>query len=133
MINTDLTIFVIDDDESVTRALKDLLESAGFKAKTFNSAKGFLDSGYSESKGILILDVRMPEFSGIDLQKQLAASGYKLPVIFITAHEDILAKKTSLGAGAVAFLQKPFDDQLLFDAIDIAIESITNDFSNQKR
>lgn len=133
MIKTNLTIFVIDDDESVCRALRDLLESAGFKVETFGSAKDFLDSGCSASRGVSILDVRMPEVSGIDLQKQLAASGSKLPVIFITAHEDALAEKAALEAGAVAFLQKPFDDQSLFDAIDIAIENITKDFSNQNR
>lgn len=124
MIKTDLTIFVIDDDESVIRALRDLLESAGFRVETFRSAQDFLDSGRSESHNVLILDVRMPELSGIELQKQLAASGSKLPVIFITAHEDTLAEKTALEAGAVAFLHKPFDDQLLFDAIDIALNRI---------
>jgi FixJ family two-component response regulator len=126
MIKTDLTIFVIDDDESVIRALRNLLESAGFRVKTFRSAQDFLDSGRSESHNVLILDVRMPELSGIELQKQLAASGSKLPVIFITAHEDTLAEKTALEAGAVAFLQKPFDDQLLFDAIDIALNRIAH-------
>jgi FixJ family two-component response regulator len=126
MIKTDLTIFVIDDDESVIRALRDLLESAGFRVETFRSAQDFLDSGRSESHNVLILDVRMPELSGIELQKQLAASGSKLPVIFITAHEDTLAEKTALEAGAVAFLQKPFDDQLLFDAIDIALNRIAH-------
>ena len=126
MIKTNLTIFVIDDDESVCRALRDLLESAGFRVETFRSAKDFLDSGRSESHNVLILDVRMPELSGIELQKQLAASGSKLPVIFITAHEDTLAEKTALEAGAVAFLQKPFDDQLLFDAIDIALNRIVH-------
>ena len=126
MIKTNLTIFVIDDDESVCRALRDLLESAGFRVETFRSAKDFLDSGRSGSRGVLILDVRMPELSGIELQKQLAASGSKLPVIFITAHEDTLAEKTALEAGAVAFLQKPFDDQLLFDAIDIALNRIVH-------
>jgi FixJ family two-component response regulator len=126
MIKTNLTIFVIDDDESVCRALRDLLESAGFRVETFRSAQDFLDSGRSESHNVLILDVRMPELSGIELQKQLAASGSKLPVIFITAHEDTLAEKTALEAGAVAFLQKPFDDQLLFDAIDIALNRIVH-------
>ena len=126
MIKTNLTIFVIDDDESVCRALRDLLESAGFRVETFRSAQDFLDSGRSESHNVLILDVRMPELSGIELQKQLAASGSKLPVIFITAHEDTLAEKTALEAGAVAFLQKPFDDQLLFDAIDIALNRIAH-------
>ena len=126
MIKTNLTIFVIDDDESVCRALRDLLESAGFRVETFRSAKDFLNSGRSESHNVLILDVRMPELSGIELQKQLAASGSKLPVIFITAHEDTLAEKTALEAGAVAFLQKPFDDQLLFDAIDIALNRIVH-------
>lgn len=124
MIKTDLTISVIDDDESVIRALKDLLESAGFRVETFRSAQDFLESGRSERHNVLILDVRMPELSGIELQKQLAASGSKLPIIFITAHEDALAKKTALEAGAVAFLQKPFDDQSLFDAIDIALNRI---------
>jgi len=126
MIKTDLTIFVIDDDESVCRALRDLLESAGFRVETFCSASDFLNPGCSGSRGVLILDVRMPELSGIDLQKQLAVSGSKLPVIFITAHEDALAEKTALEAGAVAFLEKPFDDQSLFDAIEIALNRIAH-------
>ena len=126
MLKTDFTILVIDDDESVIRALIDLLESAGFRVEAFGSAQNFLDYSFSESHSVLILDVRMPEISGIELQKQLAASGSKLPVIFITAHGDALAKKTALEAGAVAFLQKPFEDQTLFDAIDIALKKVVH-------
>ncbi len=125
MVETKFTIFVVDDDESVTRALKDLLESAGFRVETFGSAQDFLSFGRSESPGLLILDVRMPGMSGLELQKRLAATGWIIPIIFITGHEDTQAYKAAIGAGAVAFLQKPFDDQELFDAIHLAFEQRT--------
>jgi len=121
---TNLCIFVVDDDASVTRALKDLLESAGFRAETFGSAEDFLSSDRSEGPDLLILDVFMPGMTGLALQKQLASSGSKLPTILITAHEDTRIRQTALEEGAVAFLQKPFEDQTLLDAIYIAFDNV---------
>ena len=124
MDETNLCIFVVDDDASVTRALKDLLESAGFRAETFGSAEDFLSSDRSEGPDLLILDVFMPGMTGLALQKQLASSGSKLPTILITAHEDTRIRQTALEEGAVAFLQKPFEDQTLLDAIYIAFDNV---------
>jgi len=117
----DITIFIVDDDRSVRRALKRLVKIAGFRAKTFASAREFWDSERFRSTGVLILDVRMPGLSGLELQKQIIDSDSDMPIIFITAHEDIQARTKALEAGAVAFLQKPFEDQALIDAINSAV------------
>jgi FixJ family two-component response regulator len=113
----EITIFIVDDDESVRRSLKRLLRSAGFNVKTFTSARDFLDHGWSDH-GLLVLDKQMPEIDGLELQKILLASGRSIPVIFITAHNDADARAMAIGAGAIAYLEKPFDDQVLLDAID---------------
>ena len=123
----DITIFVVDDDESVRRALKRLMKSAGFKVDTFGSAREFLNTGGTNRPGIMVVDVRMPEMSGLEVQKQLVASGAKIPVIFVSAHEDSRAVEIALGAGAVEFLYKPFDDQDLLAAIDRALDQTAND------
>lgn len=113
-------IYIVDDDESVRRALKRLMRSAGFDAETFGSAEDFLCSGYQDIPGCLVLDVRMARMSGIELQEHLAICGSKIPIIFITAHEDGLARTTAMEAGAIAFFQKPFDAQELLGAVHAA-------------
>ena len=123
----DITIFVVDDDESVRRALKRLMKSVGLKVATFASAKEFLSTGCATRTGILVLDVRMPEMTGLELQKQLAASGAEIPVIFISAHEDSQAVEMALAAGAVTFLYKPFDDHDLLAAIDRALDQTASE------
>ena len=123
----DITIFVVDDDESVRRALKRLMQSAGFKVDTFGSAREFLNTGGANRPGIMVVDVRMPEMTGLELQKQLARSGAETPVIFISAHEDPRAVELALKTGAVAFLYKPFDDEDLLAAIDRALDQDAND------
>ena len=127
MDETCFCIFVVDDDESVTRALKDLLESAGFRVETFGSAQDFLSSDRSKGPGLLILDVYMPGMTGLELQEKLSASDSKMPVIFITAHEDTRIRQATLETGAVAFLQKPFDDHVLFEAVSLALDRIASD------
>jgi FixJ family two-component response regulator len=121
---TRLCIFVVDDDRSVTRALKDLLESAGFRVETFGSAEDFLSSGRSKDPGLLILDVYMPGMTGLELLEKLSASDSKMPVIFITAYDDSRIRQAILETGAVAFLQKPFDDHVLFEAVNLALDRI---------
>lgn len=121
------TIFVVDDDESVRRSLKRLMKSAGLKVETFASAREFLNTGGTRRTGILVVDVRMPEMTGLELQKQLAASGAETPVIFISAHEDYQSVEMALAAGAVAFLYKPFDDQDLLAAIYRALDQSAKD------
>ncbi len=125
MIETGATIFVVDDDELVRDSLKTLIMATGFRVETFGSAQEFLANVAHKSSGILVLDVRMPGMSGLELQKRLASAGWIIPIIFITAHEDKQAYNAAIGAGAVAFLRKPFDDQELFDAIHLAFEQHT--------
>ena len=132
MSEGNVTIFVVDDDEPVLKALKRLIRSAGFNVETFSSAQEFLKWDCGEKPGLLVLDVRMPEMSGFELQKRLASSGSKMPIIFITAHEDMKARKLAMEAGAVAFLQKPFEDQALLDAIYTGLEKKPSEGLNQK-
>ena len=121
VIETDTTIFVVDDDELVRDSLKTLIMTTGLRVETFGSAQEFLANVALKRSGLLVLDVRMPGMTGLELQEQLAASGSKMPLIFITAHENPRIRKTALEAGAVSFFQKPVDDQMLFKAIDLAL------------
>jgi len=121
MAENDVTLSVVDDDDSVRTALKRLLKAWGFNVKTFKSAEDFLDSGLAEYPGLLILDVRMTGMSGLELQRRLIDKGYDMPVIFMTAHDDIGAQTIAMEAGAVAFLQKPFGERILIDAIHRAL------------
>ena len=117
MIDTGSVVFIVDDDNSVRRSLSRLLKAAGFSIKTFNSAQNFLDSYQEEEVACLVLDVRMPKMNGLELQKVLVESGAKIPIIFITAHEDSESRERAMNAGAIAFLRKPFEEQLLLEAI----------------
>jgi FixJ family two-component response regulator len=110
-------IAVVDDDESVRRSTRRLLESFGYRAAVFESAEGFLRFGQLRDTSCLVLDVQMPGMDGLQLQTQLAAEGCGIPVIFITAHDDHESRRRALRAGAVAFLGKPFTDQQLLQAI----------------
>lgn len=123
MNQKDTTIFIIDDDASIRRAVKRLIKVSGFKAETFGSAREFIDSEHYQRVGVLVLDVRMPGMSGLELQKYLADSGSDMPVIFITAHEDTRARRKALEAGAIDFLKKPFEDQMLLDAVQRALSN----------
>jgi two-component system response regulator FixJ len=122
------TISVVDDDESVRNSLKRLLRSMEFEVRTFPSAREFLQQGPLNDHGCVIVDIRMPEMNGLDLQKRLSDSGVSLPIIFITAYEDPGVRAQAMQAGALAFLQKPFSDPSLMDAIGLALEC-----SNQQR
>ena len=117
MIKSRPTVCVIDDDPSVCKALGRLIKSAGFNVKTYGSAQKFLDENHTKELDLLVLDLRMPGMTGLELQNQLAASGRVIPIVFITAHENGLAKSTAMAAGAVAFFQKPFDEKDLLGAI----------------
>src|SRR3989338_10211471 len=111
-------VFVVDDDESVCRALKTLLRTFDFEVNAFNSAKSFFDVVTNEAPGCLVLDIHMPEVDGWAMQKQIFDSGSKRPVIFISAEKQDNAADRALKAGAVGFLQKPFNDQALVDLIN---------------
>ena len=121
MVDTSFIFFVVDDDDFVREALRALLKSTGFKVEVFESAEAFLNSGHHQRKGLLVLDVRMPGMSGLELQRHLADAGVAMPIVFITAHEDNQILTKAMAAGAVAFLQKPFEDYALLDAIDRAL------------
>ncbi len=115
------TIFIVDDDPSVRDSMELMLKSVGFDVKTFVSAQDFLTANLQEGLGCLILDVRMPGMSGLDLQEKLVSAKTPLPVIFITGHGTVPMSVRAMKAGAVDFLQKPFEEQDLLDAIYRAI------------
>jgi FixJ family two-component response regulator len=115
-------VYVVDDDEGVRQALDSLVRSVGFGVKTFASAKEFLDSERPKGPGCLILDVRMPGLSGLDLQRDLLQADIRIPIIFVTGHGDIPMTVRAMKSGAVEFLTKPFRDQDLLDALRQAIE-----------
>jgi len=117
MIKTLPKVYIVDDDESVRRALGRLLKSAGYGAEAFRSAQSFLDSVPAETRGILILDVRMPDMDGFQLQEKLNSLGSRLQIIFITAHAQAGERERAMNAGAKGFLQKPFSDESLLDLV----------------
>jgi FixJ family two-component response regulator len=116
-------IFVVDDDASVRRSLARLLKSAGYEVELFASATEFLESGrHQHSPGCLVLDLRMPQLTGMELQERLQALQSPLAIVFITGHGDIPTSVRAMRGGAVDFLPKPFDDTQLLDAIGRAVE-----------
>lgn len=116
------TVFAVDDDVAVLESLTLLLRSVGLPARTYGSASEFLDAYDPAAPGCLVLDVRMPGMSGLELQERLHALGSKLPIIFITAHGDVPMAVKAVKAGAVDFIQKPFRDQELIDKIQRALK-----------
>ena len=115
------TVFIVDDDQAVARSLRWLIESVQIKVETFASAQAFLD-GYDAAKpGCLVLDVRMPGMSGIELQERLTAQRICIPIIFITGHGDVQMAVRAVQAGAFDFIEKPFNDQDLLDRMQHAI------------
>jgi FixJ family two-component response regulator len=118
----DSIVYVVDDDSSVREAIKSLIRSVGLRVETFGTAQEFLKSARPDAPGCVVLDVRLPGLSGLDLQRELAANGINLPVIFITGHGDIPMSVRAMKAGALEFLTKPFRDQDLLDAILQALE-----------
>jgi FixJ family two-component response regulator len=116
------TVFVIDDDPQVRTAIQGMLKSVGLRSEIFGTAKEFLDGKRPDGPSCLVLDVRLPGVNGLDLQRQLADAGVRIPVIFITGHGDIPMTVKAMKSGAVEFLTKPFRDQDLLDAIHQALE-----------
>jgi FixJ family two-component response regulator len=118
----DATVYLVDDDAGVRRAAKVLIESVGLRVQSFASAREFLESQQPDAPGCLVLDVRLPGLSGLELQRELGKTSNPLPIIFITGYGDIPMSVQAMKAGAVEFLTKPFRDQQLLDAITQAIE-----------
>jgi FixJ family two-component response regulator len=116
-------IAIVDDDESVQSALQDLMEAVGFTAQSFGSAEEFLESGQQHNTACLIADIRMPGMSGLELQAKLNAERCRIPIIFITAHGDAKMRVQAMCEGAVEFLTKPFDEEVLLETVRAALES----------
>jgi FixJ family two-component response regulator len=122
MSESDAVVFVVDDDPAIRDALTSLLRSVGLAAETFGSAQDFLNRLPPDGPGCLVLDVRLPGVSGLDLQRALATAQMPLPIIFLTGYGDIPMSVRAMKAGAVDFLPKPFHDQDLLDAVQQALE-----------
>jgi FixJ family two-component response regulator len=120
-------IAVVDDDAAIREAVQSLLRSMGFWAEAFASAQDFLQSGRLPEMACLIVDVRMPRMSGLALQQQLTTAQCPIPIIFITAHGYAETRARALRAGAVAFLDKPFSDEALLQAVEAALPSARGD------
>ena len=116
------TVYLVDDDAGVRRSAKELIESIGLRVQAFGSAREFLEAQRPDAPGCLVLDIRLPGLSGLELQRELAKTSSPLPIIFISGHGDIPMTVQAMKAGAIEFLPKPFRDQQLLDAISQAIE-----------
>jgi FixJ family two-component response regulator len=116
-------ISIVDDDDSLRNSLNNLIRSVGFGVQGFSSAEAFLNSIQQYDTACLILDVRMPGMSGLDLQRRLVATNCRIPIIFITSHGDDNARTRALEAGAIDFLYKPFREEALLNAIHTALKS----------
>jgi FixJ family two-component response regulator len=127
------TVFLVDDDDSVRKALARLIKSGGYAVQTFASARGFLDSGdYNRGPACLVLDVRMPGLNGLDLQRELQAVNATLPIIFVTGYGDIPTTVRAMKAGAVDFLPKPVKDAVLLRAIEQALARAIRDHAERQ-
>jgi len=116
------TVFIIDDDRGMRQSIQDLVESVGLRAESFATGEEFLKRKRTNEPSCLVLDVRLPQMSGLDFQRQLAETGMQIPIIFVTAHGDVPMSVRALKSGAVEFLTKPFRDQDLLDAIQQALQ-----------
>jgi RNA polymerase sigma factor (sigma-70 family) len=121
-MNGEPTVFVVDDDQAMRHSLEWLIESVGLRVRTFGSADEFLQSCYPGQAGCLLLDVRMPGMSGLELQSYLAHREIRLPVIIITGHGDIAMAVKAMQAGALNFIEKPFNDEALLSSIRAALD-----------
>ena len=115
-------IAIVDDDQSVQNTLQDLIESEGLPARCFGSAEKFLESGEQHNAACLIADIRMPGMSGLELQAKLKAEHCRIPIIFITAHGDAKMRVKAMCDGAVGFLTKPFDNAVLLQTVQAALQ-----------
>ena len=115
-------IAIVDDDESVRNAVHGVLKSVGIKARTFASAEEFLVSGQRSATACLITDVQMPGMTGLELQTKLAQANNRIPIIFITAYGNTRTRTQAMDAGAIAFLEKPFDDEVLLENVRWALQ-----------
>jgi FixJ family two-component response regulator len=127
------TVVVIDDDSSIRKALENLLRSVGLDVELFKSPQEFLQSNRPDRPGCIVLDVRFPGRSGLDMQREISSANTSLPIIFITGYGDIPMSVRAMKAGAVEFLTKPFRDQDLLDAVGVALEKDRTRRANELR
>jgi len=128
------TIYIVDDDDSVRKSLSRLVHSAGYRTETFSSAIKFLDRAAPKGPACLVLDIRMPGMSGLELQKKLKTKETQnIPIVFITGHGDIPTGVDAIKGGAVDFLPKPFNDEALLSAIEISIKRDRENRTSQAR
>jgi FixJ family two-component response regulator len=124
------TVFIVDDDAGVRESVRDLLESVGLQCEDFATAQEFLRSEHTDGPSCLILDVRLPDISGLDLQHEIKRAGIRIPIIFLTAHADVSMTVRAMKSGAAEFLTKPFREQDLIDAVQ---RSVGRDRTNRER
>lgn len=117
----DLTVFILDDDDAIRDSLEVLLECAGFRVESFSTPLGFLESGAPSRPGCLLVDVRMPQMSGLDVQERLTRGGHAMPVVVMTGHGDVPLAVRAMKAGAVDFVEKPFEEEALLIAVRSAL------------
>jgi FixJ family two-component response regulator len=123
-------VAIVDDDRSVQRSIKDLMESVGLEVRCFGSAEEFLQSDHWRRTGCLVADIRMPGMSGLQLQARLRAEGSPIPMILITAHDDAQVRTEAMKAGAIEVLFKPFDNDVLLEKVRAALE-VNPDFARE--
>jgi FixJ family two-component response regulator len=116
-------VSIVDDDHSVRQAIESLIRSVGLRAETYGSTEEFVDCGHLTDVACLILDVRLPGKSGLELQRELNRGTYKIPIVFVSAQSDDEMRRQALSQGAVEFLYKPFSEESLLDAVDAALKS----------
>ena len=121
-MSSEPTVYVVDDDQSVRDSLRWLIESVNLKVEAYASAQEFLEAYDREASGCLLLDVRMPGTSGLELQHRLAGEEYSLPIIIITGHGDVQMAVRAMRDGAVDFVEKPFNDQMLLERVQEALD-----------
>ncbi len=122
----DLTVYIIDDDEAIRESMAMLMRSKALRAEVFSGAQEFLEKCNPESAGCLLVDVRMPKISGLELQQLLSAQGYSLPVIVMTGHGDVALAVQAMKAGAIDFIEKPFDEATLLTSIHLCLQKQIN-------
>ena len=133
-MNPEPTVFIIDDDEAVRRFLSGLIASVGLHVETYASAQEFLDADEPSQPGCLLLDIRMPGMSGLELQKELASRNIRIPIIILTGHGNVQVAVHAMKAGAVDFIEKPFNNELLLDRIQMAVaKSVDADTTRVKQ
>jgi FixJ family two-component response regulator len=115
-------VAIVDDDELFRRSVERLIGSAGFSVETFGSAEDFLEHGNMDATACVILDMRLPGLNGFELQRQLITRPRRIPIVFVSAHEDPIVRVNALRAGAIAYLKKPFDNRTLLDALHRALK-----------